>query len=112
MSLEEARRIVEEFVQQYNCSRLHSAIGYVTPEAKLQGKEKQIFGERDRKLEEARARRAAARREANAPMRLQYVGNSNCRPTDIKLMRIFLGKWLLSIMALTHTVRFRRTVLA
>ncbi|MCI0447291.1 DDE-type integrase/transposase/recombinase, partial [bacterium] len=57
LSLADAKRIVAEFVDYYNCRRLHSAIGYVTPLAKLQGLEEQIFAERDRKLEEARLRR-------------------------------------------------------
>lgn len=63
LSLEEARRIVEQFVGYYNCRRLHSAIGYVTPEAKLHGKEKGIFAERDRKLEEAREKRKITRQQ-------------------------------------------------
>jgi len=41
--------------------RLHSAIGYVTPKDKLEGREREIFAARDRKLEAARARRAADR---------------------------------------------------
>jgi putative transposase len=41
--------------------RLHSALGYVAPADKLHGLEKIIFEERDRKLEEARARRQRAR---------------------------------------------------
>ena len=45
----------------YNDVRLHSAIGYVTPEQKLAGMEQDIFDERDRKLAEARQRRAALR---------------------------------------------------
>ena len=40
---------------------LHSAIGYVTPEQKLAGMERDIFDDRDRKLAEARQRRAALR---------------------------------------------------
>jgi putative transposase len=65
-SLEEARRKVESYVQHYNHVRLHSAIGYVTPADKLAGLEREIFAERDRKLEEARARRHAARDAAAA----------------------------------------------
>jgi putative transposase len=61
LSLEDARRIVVEFVQYYNESRLHSAIGYVTPADKLAGRERVIFAERDRKLEAARERRRKAR---------------------------------------------------
>ena len=52
------------YVEHYNHVRLHSAVGYVTPADKLNGLEQVIFAERDRKLEEARQRRAAARRGA------------------------------------------------
>ena len=58
---EEARRRIAAFVDEYNQVRLHSALGYVTPADKLHGLEKIIFEERDRKLEEARARRQQAR---------------------------------------------------
>jgi transposase InsO family protein len=67
LSLEEARRLVDRFVDDYNHRRLHSAIGYVTPADKLAGRETMIFAERDRKLVEARERRAARRREAAPP---------------------------------------------
>jgi putative transposase len=67
LSLEEARRLVEGFVDHYNHVRLHSAIGYVTPADKLAGREAAIFAARDRKLREARERRAARRREAASP---------------------------------------------
>ena len=58
---EDARRLAERYVRHYNEVRLHGAIGYVTPEDKLEGREAEIFRERDRKLEEARQRRAEAR---------------------------------------------------
>jgi len=61
--VDEARRRIEEFVEYYNTVRYHSALGYVTPADKLAGLEPVIFAERDRKLEAARAERAAARRE-------------------------------------------------
>jgi putative transposase len=61
LTLEDARRIVAEFVKYYNDSRLHSAIGYVAPADKLAGREPVIFAERDRKLEAARERRRQAR---------------------------------------------------
>jgi transposase InsO family protein len=64
LSLEEARRLVAEFVEHYNHHRLHSVIGYITPADKLAGREQTIFAERDRKLEAARERRAQARRQA------------------------------------------------
>jgi transposase InsO family protein len=64
LSLEGAQRIVAHFVEHYNTVRLHSAIGYLTPKDKLEGREKEIFAARDRKLEEARERRKAKRRAA------------------------------------------------
>jgi transposase InsO family protein len=63
-SLEEARRKVAAYVEHYNRVRLHSAIGYIAPADKLAGLEQVIFAERDRKLEEARERRKAARKVA------------------------------------------------
>jgi putative transposase len=63
LSLDDARRLVTNYVEHYNTRRLHSAIGYVTPKTKLEGKEKELFHERDRKLEEARERRRQARKE-------------------------------------------------
>ena len=68
LSIEDARRLVEKFVAHYNTARLHSAIGFVTPLDKLEGREGEIFAARDRKLEAARElrrlRRQAAREEA------------------------------------------------
>jgi hypothetical protein len=64
LSLDDARRLVESFVEHYNHVRLHSAIGYVTPADKLAGREAEIFAERDRKLEAARERRRQARQLA------------------------------------------------
>jgi len=54
LSLAEARAVVKDFVEYYNTKRLHSALSYITPEDKLQGNEKRIFAERDRKLAQAR----------------------------------------------------------
>jgi len=64
LTLEDARRIVTRFVEHYNTVRLHSAIGYVTPRDKLEGRDKVIFDARDQKLEAARERRKAKRQAA------------------------------------------------
>lgn len=61
LSLDDARRIVSRFVTHYNTTRLHSAIGYVTPEDKLQGRAELIHAERDAKLAAAREARKAKR---------------------------------------------------
>jgi len=63
LSIEEARLLVSQFVQHYNHTRLHSAIGYVTPAVRLAGQQQIIFDERDRKLAAARTQRAARRKE-------------------------------------------------
>jgi transposase InsO family protein len=62
LSLEDARRIIGEFIEEYNERRLHSAIGWVTPSAKMAGKEEEIWRERDEKLEKARRERACLRK--------------------------------------------------
>ena len=54
LSLDDARRLVAIYVNHYNNDRLHSAIGYVTPRDKLEGRETIIFAERKQKLERAR----------------------------------------------------------
>jgi transposase InsO family protein len=63
-SLEEAQRIVSTFVEYYNGVRLHSAIGYITPNDSLAGRAKAIWAERDRKLEAAREQRRLRRQAA------------------------------------------------
>jgi transposase InsO family protein len=68
-SLGEARRVVARFVDRYNGIRLHSSIGYITPNDFLAGRAKEIWEARDTKLEaarEARRVRRAAEREAAA----------------------------------------------
>ena len=66
LSLEDARRLVSQYVDHYNTVRLHSAIGYISPKDKLEGREKEIFAERDRKLNLAREERKARRQKARA----------------------------------------------
>jgi transposase InsO family protein len=63
LTLDDARRLVAGYVEYYNTGRLHSAIGYVTPKDKLEGREQIIFDARDHKLEAARERRKAAREQ-------------------------------------------------
>jgi putative transposase len=63
LSLEDARRLVAQFVDYYNTVRLHSAIGFVAPSDKLDGREVAIFAERDRKLAEAREKRRMHRQD-------------------------------------------------
>jgi transposase InsO family protein len=64
LSVDDARRVVTKYVEYYNTVRLHSAIGYVTPKDRLEGRHHAIFEERDRKLAAARQSRAAKRQAA------------------------------------------------
>jgi putative transposase len=65
LSLDDARRLVTDYVAHYNTIRLHSAIGYVTPKDKLDGRDQDIFAGRDRKLAEARERRRTQRQASH-----------------------------------------------
>jgi len=68
LSLADARRMVDEFVTEYNTVRLHSAIGYVTPEAQLEGRAKAIHAARDRKLAAARLARQQRNKAQQTPI--------------------------------------------
>ena len=57
LTLEDARRLIQTYVDHDNTVRLHSAIGYVTPQDMLAGRQAEIQGARDRKLEQARRQR-------------------------------------------------------
>lgn len=65
LSLEDARRIVGEFIAEYNERRLHSAIGWVTPSDKMAGKAEEIWRARDEKIAKARDLRALARKNVS-----------------------------------------------
>jgi putative transposase len=76
LSLDDARRIVAEYIERYNTVRLHSSIGYIAPADKLNARDKEIFKERDRKLEAARVQRKLKRQQAyQIPDGLKAVGN-------------------------------------
>jgi transposase InsO family protein len=62
LSMADCVRTVSEFVGHYNNRRLHSAIGYITPKDKLEGRAKSIFAQRDAKLAAAREARKAMRK--------------------------------------------------
>ncbi len=64
LSLDEARRIVGNYVNHYNTIRLNSAIGYVSPRDMLEGRQQEIFDRRNQKLADARLARAERRARA------------------------------------------------
>lgn len=71
LSLAEARRIVDQFVRYYNEVRLHSAVGYVAPKARLTGQDQIIFAERKRKLAEARIKRREHHQQTHCQAAIQ-----------------------------------------
>ena len=76
LSLDDARRLVAEYIEHYNNIRLHSSIGYVAPADKLNARDKELFKERDQKLEAAREQRRIKRQQTH-----QLLNNSrepNC----------------------------------
>jgi putative transposase len=64
LSLEDARRLVEGYVDYYNNLRLNSATGYITPKDMPGGRQQEIHAEPDRKLEAARKQRQICRQQA------------------------------------------------
>ena len=80
LTLSDAQRIVAKYVSYYNEERLHGALGYVAPKAKMEGRDTEIFAARDRKLAEARerrkAKRQALRREPGADPTMNREGAS------------------------------------
>jgi putative transposase len=61
LSLDDAQRLVTDFVGHYNNIRLHSAIGYITPKDKLAGRAETILAQRESKLAAAREARKVRR---------------------------------------------------
>ncbi len=57
MNIEEARELTQKYIDYDNNERLHSAIGFVTPKDKLEGRSEQIIKERKQKMKEAALRR-------------------------------------------------------
>ena len=64
LSLDDARRLVEGYVDHYNNVRLNGATGYITPKHMLSGRQREIHAERDRKLEAARQQGQSRRQQA------------------------------------------------
>jgi transposase InsO family protein len=64
LTKEDALRLIQTYVDHYNTVRLHSAIGYVTPQDMLAGRQAEIHAARDRKFEEGRRQRQLRRQQA------------------------------------------------
>jgi putative transposase len=69
LSHDDARRLVEGYVEHYNNMRLNSATGYITPKHTLAGRQRAIQTERDQKLETAREPRKNRRQRVAGRMK-------------------------------------------
>lgn len=74
---EEALKCITHYVDEYNNVRLHSAISYVAPLDKLEGRADAILAARDRKLEQARLARQIARQNAHAALQARMGAGYN-----------------------------------
>lgn len=74
-TLDEAKQLIGDYIEYYNTQRLHSAIGYVTPETKLEGRETEVFKAREDKL--------AAARERRKEKRLKGKSITSCQPEGV-----------------------------
>ena len=81
LSKEDAMKVVEDYVTFYNNERLHSAIHYVTPEAKLNGRQDQILKERESKLVKRREERKL-RRSKSHQSTSEETKNSNAEQDE------------------------------
>ena len=71
LTQEDARRLIQQYVDHYNTVRLHSAIGFITPADMMAGRQAEIHAARDRKLDEARQLRQKRRQQAAGAGELQ-----------------------------------------
>ena len=51
LSLDDGLRVAARYVDYYKTVHPHSAIGYVTPQTPLEGRQQAIFDARDKKLD-------------------------------------------------------------
>ena len=77
--------LIQSYVDRYNTVRLHSAIGYVTPQDMLAGRQAEIHAARDRKLEQARRQRQLRRQQASV---LGCFARSGTSAATMKLRQV------------------------
>ena len=74
LSLDDARRLISGYMDHHNNVRLNSAMGYITPNYMLAGRQPEIHSERDRKLDAARKQRQIRRQQSRLTHRSRPGG--------------------------------------
>jgi len=54
LTKDDAKNVIGDYIEYYNSERLHSAIGYIAPHGRLNGREKAIWYRRGSRLKERR----------------------------------------------------------
>jgi len=91
LSLEDARRLVQGYVEHYNKRPTQQRTGYITPKDMLAGRQQEIHAERDQKLEAARKLRQSRRegrvrtKEGQSQSGASSRCGPNCRRADYPL---------------------------
>jgi hypothetical protein len=57
VSIDDARGVIDRYVDYYNTKRLHSALGYVVPKDVVEGRKEEIIKSREEKLRLGRQKR-------------------------------------------------------
>lgn len=81
LDLKDARKIIDAYIEDYNCTRLHSGINYLPPKDVLEGKKEQRLREREKKLrwaKEKRKQRALENRYGNRYNDILKKKEKNC----------------------------------
>ena len=76
LTREDARRLIQTYMDHYNTVRLHSAIGHVTPLDRLAGRAAEIHAAHDRELEQARHLRQLRRQQQQSASILAHSSNA------------------------------------
>jgi len=74
INIEDLEKQIAEYVFYYNQCRLHSSVGYITPEDMLEGRQPIIFAERKAKLQAARENRLRQRKQEE-PLMIPSLGH-------------------------------------
>lgn len=84
LSLDDAKKIIGEYIAEYNEKRLHSAIGWITPNDKFAGHADAIWQQRDIKIAESRKLRALARKGVSETNQArEYFFQASCRTLEV-----------------------------